>query len=388
MMTHADTYKNPWQSSDKVPGQIKDAAMTSDLIYENQRLKKQLNAFASEAANNEALLNKFHERELALLSCNGLAELLVSLTEGLRLSFELNRIRLMLHDPDNSVRQLLQHSNTPEDCFPDIRFVNSMDDISCNIPSPGKPWVGPCMTGRHSKVLDIEDSRSVAVLPIILQNELTGCLALGSNDAKRFTRNHATDFLQRLAAISSICLENAINRERIILSGLTDALTGFYNRAYLERRLNEEISRAARYRQPLSCLFLDIDFFKKVNDNYGHASGDIVLKEVANRINKQLRASDIPNRFGGEEFTLLLPQTGSKEALLLAERIRHAVQDSPIELEQNLTLNITISIGVSQILAHEFKQLNGLGAKLLHEADSALYQAKESGRNRAILSSH
>jgi len=209
---------------------------------------------------------------------------------------------------------------------------------------------------------------------------------MGSQNAKRFTRHHATDFLQRLAAISSVCLENAINRERIILSGLTDSLTGFYNRTYLERRLNEEISRAARYQQPLSCLFLDIDFFKKVNDTYGHASGDRVLREVANRIQNQLRASDIPTRFGGEEFTLLLPQTGCEEALLLAERIRLAVQATPFVMESTEQLKVTISIGVSQLLAHEHQQPQGLGKQLLKSADSALYHAKKTGRNKAVLS--
>jgi two-component system cell cycle response regulator len=362
--------------------------MNSALEHENDRLQQQLRSFKIEASNNEALLKKFQERELALLACNSLAELLVSMTEGLRLSFNLDQIRLALYDPESEIRKLLQHSDTPPECFPDVDFVNSLQDISCNLRKDDSPWLGPCMSGKHGKLFDVSENRSVAILPLNPRNELTGCIAMGSNDPKRFTRNHATDFLQRLASISSVCLENAINRERIILSGLTDALTGFYNRAYLERRLNEEISRAARYQQPLSCLFLDIDFFKQVNDNHGHASGDHVLREVARRILGQLRASDIPVRFGGEEFTLLLPQTGSDEALRLAERIRQTIQNAPVTTNDGVQLAITISIGVSQTLAHEHKKLSGLGAELLHNADTALYQAKEAGRNRAVLSHH
>lgn len=362
--------------------------MTMDLESENKQLRQRLRTFTAEASTNEALLNKFHERELALLSCDSLAELLVSMTEGLRLSFLLDDIHLIIHDPGVEIRQLLTHTNTSEESFPNIDFVDSIEAVTCYLRGRTGPWLGPCMSGRHGNLLDTQDSRSVAILPLKLRDKLIGCLAMGSNDAKRFTRHHATDFLQKLMAIGGVCLENAINRERIVLSGLTDALTGFYNRAYLDRRLNEEISRAARYQQPLSCLFLDIDFFKKVNDTYGHASGDIVLQEVAYRIKHQLRASDIPTRFGGEEFTLLLPQTGSDEALLLAERIRKAVRQSSVSTETGEQLNITISIGVSQILAHQHKQLKGLGEKLLHEADSALYKAKETGRNKAVLAAH
>jgi two-component system cell cycle response regulator len=362
--------------------------MSSILEQENRSLKQQLLAFKKEAGKNEALLKKFQERELALLASDSLAELLVSLTEGLRLSFNLDQIKLTLHDPESGIRKLLQHGNIPPECFPDVDFVNSLQIISCNLRNEDTPWLGPCMPGKHGKLFDASASRSVAILPITLRNGLTGCIAMGSNDPKRFTRSHATDFLQRLSAIGSICLENAINRELIILSGLTDTLTGFYNRAYLERRLNEEISRASRYQQPLSCLFLDIDYFKQVNDNHGHASGDHVLKEVARRIQSQLRASDIPVRFGGEEFTLLLPQTCSDEALQLAERIRQTIQRTPVTTDDGLELTITISIGVSQTLAHEHEKLAGLGAALLHDADTALYQAKEKGRNRAVLSAH
>jgi len=362
--------------------------MSTELELENRQLRLRLQSFTVEASNNEALLNKFHERELALLSCDNLAELLISLTEGLRLSFLLDDIQLVIHDPGAQIRQLLQHTNTSEESFPDIDFVDSIEAVTCYLHSRNGPWLGPCMSGRHGKLLDTQDSRSVAILPMKLRDRLIGCLAMGSNDAKRFTRHHATDFLQKLMAIGSVCLENTINRERIVLSGLTDTLTEFYNRSYLDRRLNEEISRAARYKQPLSCLFLDIDFFKKVNDTYGHAIGDIVLKEVAGRIKHQLRASDIPTRFGGEEFTLLLPQTGSDEALLLAERIRKAVQSTPVSTENGKQLNVTISIGVSQILAHQHKQLAGLGDQLLQEADTALYKAKQTGRNKAVLSPH
>lgn len=359
--------------------------MSDALEHENRQLRKQLHSFKLEARHNESLLKKFQERELALLGCSSLAELLVSLTEGLRLSFDLDRIHLALDDHQHEIRKLLQHCNTPPEFFPEINFNCSAAELECNLNSAHQPWLGPCLQARHGRLVDTSESRSLAILPLNIQGILSGCLIMGSHDPRRFTRNHATDFLQRLAAIASICLENAINRERIILNGLTDALTGYYNRAYLERRLQEEISRAARYQQPLSCLFLDIDFFKRVNDNYGHACGDQVLREVARRVQTQLRASDIPTRFGGEEFTILLPQTTSREALLLGERIRLQIQDTPVSIDDHQHLDITLSIGISQILPGQQQSLEGLGAKLLHDADTALYKAKQGGRNQAVL---
>ncbi|MCU7886007.1 MAG: GGDEF domain-containing protein, partial [Candidatus Thiodiazotropha sp. (ex Lucinoma annulata)] len=181
---------------------------------------------------------------------------------------------------------------------------------------------------------------------------------------------------------SGVCLENTINRERLLISGLTDPLTGLHNRRYLDRRLDEELARAGRYRQPLSCLFIDADHFKKINDNYGHQAGDSALRELANRIRSQLRASDIATRFGGEEFALLLPQTSLNEALLLAERIRLEVNSHPILLEEGSKLQLSVSIGVSETLPLLGKShYKEMGELLLENADQALYTAKANGRN-------
>ena len=160
-------------------------------------------------------------------------------------------------------------------------------------------------------------------------------------------------------------------------------MTELHNRRYLDRRLQEELSRASRYRQPLSCLFIDADHFKRINDNYGHQAGDSVLRELANRIRSQLRASDVATRYGGEEFALLLPQTSLNEALLLAERIRMEVAQTPVYLENGEELPLTVSIGVSETLPMLGKSRHKeVGEHLLASADQALYQAKANGRNR------
>jgi two-component system, cell cycle response regulator len=119
----------------------------------------------------------------------------------------------------------------------------------------------------------------------------------------------ATNFIEWLAAVASVCLENVANNERLKHIGLTDALTGVHNRRYFDQRLREEVDRALRKGQPLSCLLVDVDHFKHVNDKHGHLIGDAVLREVAEQIKDQLRLSDAMARYGGEEFAVLLVQT-------------------------------------------------------------------------------
>ena len=118
-------------------------------------------------------------------------------------------------------------------------------------------------------------------------------------------------------------------------------LTGWNNRRYLQLRLTEELARARRDRTHVACLMLDVDHFKRINDNFGHAAGDTVLRELANRIDTEVRASDISARYGGEEFVILLPNTEPSAAVGLAERIRHAVSSSPCTLPGGSSVTVT-----------------------------------------------
>ena len=199
-------------------------------------------------------------------------------------------------------------------------------------------------------------------------------------------RVHATDFLAHLGVIASFCVENAVNRARLLRSGFTDVLTGWHNRRYLSVRLSEELARARRDGSRLVCLMLDIDHFKRVNDNWRHAAGDAVLREIAQRIESQVRASDVAARYGGEEFVVLLPGTDVGSAMLLAERVRTAVSAKPVDLPNGDTVTITASIGISEV--HPAPQANDLktvGDSLIARADVALYAAKSAGRDRVVV---
>ena len=145
-------------------------------------------------------------------------------------------------------------------------------------------------------------------------------------------------------------------------------------------RLAETIALAHRHRRPVSALLADIDHFKRVNDSYGHAAGDQVLCEVANRLRSACRISDVVARYGGEEFIVVLPETDGAGAVKAAEKIRWAVAARPIVLETGGRLRISASVG-----AAELRTGSGTAAQLLAAADTALYDAKERGRDRVEL---
>jgi len=167
---------------------------------------------------------------------------------------------------------------------------------------------------------------------------------------------------------------------------ITDSLMGIFNRRYLDRRLNDETERALNYSHPLSIFLIDIDHFKRVNDNYGHQVGDLVLQNIAQVIKHSLRESDVLARFGGEEFVVILPRTKGSTSYTLAERLRHVVEDFQLALPGEpdsapLSINVTVSIGVAE-LNDQCKTCQCL----IENADRSLYQAKRNGRNRVIMS--
>jgi diguanylate cyclase (GGDEF)-like protein len=189
--------------------------------------------------------------------------------------------------------------------------------------------------------------QSVALVPLLRNKRIIGSLNLGSCDPTRFTPSLGTDFIEHMASIIAICLENVISNEMLKYIGLTDSLTGVYNRRYIDRRLLEEIARARRQLYPISFMYIDIDHFKRVNDTVGHGGGDEVLREVAGRIKNELRTSDALARFGGEEFVVLLIDANLESAAFVAERIRASVAGSMITLSPELQLSVTVSIGVA-----------------------------------------
>lgn len=351
--------------------------------------QRELDELMAEVARNEEKMRRSQRRELRLLQSESLAVLFEELTEGLKSSYRLQSISVVLCDPDHDIRHLMMAAGASSDNIDGLIMVESMTGLAPHYIALRQPWLGPYAGCDHQLIFnDAKGLASVAMIPLLHRGQLLGSINFGSADPDRFTREHATDFLAHLGTIASYAIENVVNRARLLRSGFTDVLTGWHNRRYLQVRLKEELARASRERTHLVCLMLDVDFFKSINDQYGHAAGDTVLRELAMRIETQVRVSDVAARFGGEEFVVLLPDTETTDAVRLAERIRLEVSSTPFELPGGEQAQVTTSIGIAGITPEaKASDLKTLGDSLVARADVALYKAKADGRNRVEVES-
>ena len=193
------------------------------------------------------------------------------------------------------------------------------------------------------------------------------------------------EYLKQIAVQCATTINRATVYAEILKHATLDALTGFYNRRQLEERIKQEASNARRQKSPLCGIMTDIDYFKKVNDTYGHAVGDLVLKTISKIIRTQLREYDIAGRYGGEEFSILLPFTKINEAEMVAERLRKTIESKTIDISkvnpdsETKEIKVTLSLGI-----YEMKE-NDKDEDILKKADSALYEAKNTGRNKVVV---
>jgi|GEM_PF-4799261 len=217
--------------------------------------------------------------------------------------------------------------------------------------------------------------RSVVAIPLVQDNHVVGVIYLDNQQKSHTFNQQQIPFLTTFAAHTSIALHNTLLYKRAI----TDDLTQLYTRQHIDEALTQEIQRAQRQHLELSLLILDLDHFKHINDNYGHTTGDQMLKAFSAVIKQHVRACDLAGRFGGEEFVVLLTDTDLDGAYVFAERIRKATEKIRV-IKDEQTITITVSIGAT---SYQPKQAES-ALLLLEDADKALYQAKEQGRNQTV----
>lgn len=360
------------------------------LEEENERLRERLRELTDKVSRNDSLLRKTQERELELLQAGSLAQLLDRLIRGLRESYQLDAVTLSLHDPQHEIRHLLSGGWLPLDELEGVYFVDVLTAAAPQVANLERPWLGAFRLADHQLLLPGIGARqggSLAIIPLKRQEQLDGVLVFYSADPTRFSADLASDFLAHLGVVAAICIENAVNRARLVRSGLTDFLTGFHNRRYLQSRLREELARAQRAKQHVACLMIDVDHFKRINDQYGHLAGDAVLREVAQRIDAEMRMSDTGVRYGGDEFAIVLPDGSIGDGERVAARVLNAARAQPIAIGAHAVETVTLSIGVAAAVPdHGTRDYKVLADRLIAEADAALYRAKSAGRNRVAVS--
>ena len=227
---------------------------------------------------------------------------------------------------------------------------------------------------------------SLAVIPIVLNDTTVGSLLLRIAHNKRPFTPREIGFCEIVAEAASNALERAhlfeniqqANRQLERLA-VTDGLTKLYNHRYFQDHIQNEYDRAMRYRLPLALLILDIDNFKKINDQFGHLQGDVILRELARRLEKSIRKSDFAARYGGEEFTVVMPQTDLQGALAEAQRLLYELSH-PEFPGMPPGYSVTVSIGVAELIHDKMTSPE----MLIKVADDGLYEAKRKGKNRVI----
>jgi two-component system cell cycle response regulator len=235
-----------------------------------------------------------------------------------------------------------------------------------------------------SQVRSLDRTRNVPILAIAdadSNSRLVRGLEIGVNDylSRPVDKNELMARVRTQVKKKRYTERLRDNVQMSIEMAITDALTGLFNRRYMESHVGTLVEQASARNKPLSVLVLDIDYFKSINDTYGHDAGDDVLREFAIRIKKSIRGIDLACRYGGEEFVVVMPETDMAVATLVAERLRRRIASEPFPIQQGTRkVEVTISIGIAALARGEN------AAAVLKRADQALYRAKRDGRNRVV----
>lgn len=223
------------------------------------------------------------------------------------------------------------------------------------------------------------DIQSIIAVPFGRREKVLGLLCAFKDRPQSFEW-YDLELFRTVAEHVAVALENAKLFQETKQQAITDGLTGLYNHKFFREQIKAELERAERYNHNLSLLILDVDNFKNYNDTYGHPRGDEILTGIAELIRKNIRGADIPCRYGGEEFAVILPETGKEAATTLADRVRKTISEYPFPFRESQPLGaITVSIGVASYPADDKNT-----EEIIRKADDAMYRAKEGGRNRVV----
>ena len=299
--------------------------------------------------------------------------------EGMPRLLRADRFSVFIIDWEESAFRLLAHNHAQKD-MDDLLIPMAASPLMLEtVKSGGEIVVGDFPSSKYSAGVRARakygDGHAMCS-PVELGTEVFGVLNLNGNSNAFFDKLDL-NLVRLVSETLAASLGNHLRHEQMNKLAITDGLTRLFNHRYFQERLAQEFERAKRFSQDLSLILMDIDFFKRINDTYGHPVGDVILKAVAARISAHLRKIDLTARYGGEEFAMLLPQTNIEMAMAVAERIREDMATKPIETDKG-NLTVTISLGVCDT------SLSGVtrAADLVRKADEALYAAKKDGRNR------
>ncbi len=324
-------------------------------------------------------LNTLHAATVALLNTIELQVLLDQvLTVALRSISTAERGLLIIADPANGQMQVRAARGYVDPALHPRSYVEVHGQMSRAV-RERSPLIVRAAPGERLVLLrgDLPELAAVGsaiIAPLLLGDQVLGVLEVDSLRRSAFDESDLR-LLAAFSATASVAIRNAQLYAEVQRQAITDHLTGLYNRRGFFELGQRELARARRFNHPLSVLLFDLDRFKQINDSYGHTIGDQVIYQIAERSRKNLRHIDVLGRYGGEEFAALLPETDLPTLYHVAERLRQAVAETPIQTERG-PIPLTISIGLT-MLTDDIQDL----AALLNRADAAMYAAKQMGGN-------
>jgi diguanylate cyclase (GGDEF)-like protein len=321
----------------------------------------------------------FHDVAKALTSSLNLDSILQTIMEKMAAYFEPDTWSLLMADEEKEELYFAIAVGDASEALKTVRLKMG-EGIAGWVAKHGEPLLVPDVytDPRFAKRIDEMtkwQTHSIICLPLKSKQRVLGVIQLINVDMKHFG-DHEILALQALADYAAIAIDNARAVERIQELTITDDCTGLYNARHLYKTLEAEVYRSARFGYEFSVLFLDLDHFKKVNDTHGHLVGSKLLAEIGYSIKSHLRLIDYAFRYGGDEFVVLLPQTGKESALVVARRIRDVFRSALFCRDENLNLNVRASMGVATYpedakSAHE----------IIRQADEMMYMVKNSTRD-------
>jgi len=321
-------------------------------------------------------LMDFH-KSISLLSLEKISSVLV---DRLPSMLSVHFFTLFLYDKDKQMLNLISHNHQDIGSF-------------FSLPLSSSPIMETAvLSGQYVLEQGFKDSKYYqgvnnkffkndffVTVPLKVGKEIMGVLNINDGEQESFDKSNL-EFVLSVSDFISMSISNAILFEQTKIMAVTDGLTGISNRPNMEHALLSEFERSMRYGAPLSVVLLDVDHFKDVNDTYGHQKGDEVLVAVASLLKKVCRTNDIAARYGGEEFLMILPQSNAQGAFKIAERVREEMMKLNFAGNES-NFSVTTSCGVAE-LDRDFVESTD---QLVAMADQALYEAKNSGRNKTII---
>ena len=357
-----------------VPDEIK--AEISLMLKQGQSAQSQLNTILNDLLMKSVFANEFRNLNDFLNYERILVEKMFSLLSSF---VEYSVAGIFFASPDDFAEHILYidtlGKNLSKNLLSDIKydFFRKMEEIKKY--SDSKFEVVRILMGKEMDY-SFNDFKSKIIIPLVFDRNLIGGICFYTKQDVDYSSFRYFDLM--ISELLTLFKMKYQYTEKEFMSVL-DGLTGLYNRRQFEIGLEQEFNRAKRHPSDFSLAILDIDFFKKVNDTYGHQYGDYVLKTVANLMKASFRKTDMLYRYGGEELIMIMPETNIEGAVIPVQRLRKSVEDYAFEYN-GVKAKVTVSIGLTMNY-QDFKTQT----EMLKSADEALYNAKESGRNRVIL---